>query len=209
MTAREGLPAAYAAALGERINDLHPALRAYFSPIPDGHVGIGEGTFDEVGTSQRWLRPFLRVLEPAGVLYAGQEQRVPFRVHNRPDRGSVVAERTLRFTGKTWIMRDRVTHVGGGHVVDSLGAPARIAALFRVDTKNGALVLTSTRVGVRLGRLRIRVPSAVSPRVQLIERFDDTRQMQHVDARVRLPLLGEIYRYRGYFDYRIVSEGQA
>ena len=33
----------YARALGERIDDLHPRLRAYFEAIPDGAVGIGEG----------------------------------------------------------------------------------------------------------------------------------------------------------------------
>ena len=47
----------YQAALGERLHELHPSLRRYFSAIPEGCIGIGEGVFAEFGTPRRTGHP--------------------------------------------------------------------------------------------------------------------------------------------------------
>ncbi|MFK3678458.1 DUF4166 domain-containing protein [Microbacterium sp. NPDC090218] len=193
----------YARALGERIDDLHPRLRTYFAAIPDGAVGIGEGVFQRVGTPRRWLWPLLRLLERRGVVAAGWERDVPFRVENRTIASRAIGERTFHFARGAWVMRDAVALTQHGRVVDELGEPGLIAVCFDVETNRGALRLTSRAVGVRLGRFRVRIPRPIAPVVRLTERFDDALDRQRVSLTVDAPLIGRVYEYRGDFRYRI------
>lgn len=193
----------YARALGERIHELHPRLRAYFEAVPDGAVGVGHGVFQVVGTPRRWIWPVLRVLERRGVVAAGWEHDVPFDVENRTIASRSIGERTFHFTRGPWVMRDAVALTRHGRVVDELGEPGLVSACFDVDVADGALHLTSRAVGLRLGRLRVRLPRAFAPVVRLTERFDDTLDRQRVDLTIDAPLLGRVYEYRGDFTYRI------
>lgn len=196
----------YRRAIGAREADLHPRLRLYFSAIPAGYVGVGEGVFTRAGTPRRWLWPFLRPLEKRGVLFAGWERDVPFRVLNRTIAFRAIAEREFHRPSGTWIMQDAVALGRYGRIVDELGEPGTIAASFDVDVHDGALLLTSVRVGVRWRRLRVRLPRPLSPTVRLRERFDDERAQQHVTLTVDAPLIGRVYEYEGWFDYRIEKE---
>ncbi|MFK4761745.1 DUF4166 domain-containing protein [Microbacterium sp. ZW T5_45] len=193
----------YARALGERIDELHPRLRAYFTAIPEGRVGIGEGVFDVVGTPRRWLWPVLRMLERHGVIAAGHERDVPFRVENRTIASRAIAERTFYLSSGDWTMHDAVALTRHGRVVDELGEPGLIAACFDLDVHRGGLRLTSRAVGIRLGGLRLRLPRFLSPVVRLSERYDDDVERQRVELTIDAPVLGRLYEYRGSFDYRI------
>ncbi|WP_228479919.1 DUF4166 domain-containing protein [Microbacterium abyssi] len=188
------------------MNDLHPRLREYFSPLPDGHVGIGEGTFRRVGTPRRWLWPLLRPLHECGVVYAGWQLSVPFRVTNRLVAGRAVSEREFLLPGQQWIMRDAVSLNPHGRVVDELGEPGVVAASFDVEVDAGALSMTSHAIGIRWGRLRLRLPRLVSPVVRLTEAFDDEVGRQRVSVVIDMPLLGRIYEYVGDFSYRIEEQ---
>ncbi|MGW9159385.1 MULTISPECIES: DUF4166 domain-containing protein [unclassified Microbacterium] len=193
----------YARALGDRLDDLHPRLRAYFSAVPDGAVGIGEGVFHVVGTPRRWLWPLLRILERRGVVAAAWERDVPFRVENRTIASRAIGERTFHFARGPWVMHDAVALTRHGRVVDELGEPGLVAACFDVEVHDGALRLTSRAVGMRLGRLRIRIPRLISPVVRLTERFDDDIDRQQVALTIDAPLIGRVYEYRGDFEYRV------
>ena len=196
----------YARAIGDRMPHLHPDLQRYFSAIEDGHVGVGEGVFDRVGTRKRWMRPLLRPLQIRGVLVSGWHRDVRFRIENRLVAGRVIAERTLALPDGSWIMRDAVALKPHGRLVDELGEPATIAASFDTHVSNGALVLESRAVGIRLGWMHVRVPAFVAPTVRLIERFDAASGRQRVDVTITMPLIGRIYEYGGSFDYRIERE---
>lgn len=193
----------YLRALGARRGELHPRLQDYFSAVPRGHIGIGDGTFDRAGTRRRWLRPFLRRLQPSGAIYAGWAETVPFTVHNTTVGGRAIGERVLHLPGGDWTMRDAVSALVHGSVHEQLGEPVALAAVFDVDIDDGALVLRSSRVGLRIGRVRVRIPSFAAPRIRLTERFDEIADLQHVDLRVDMPLIGRIYEYAGTFTYRI------
>lgn len=193
----------YARALGDRIEELHPRLRKYFRGVPDGHVGIGEGVFQRVGTPRRWLWPLLRTLERRGVVAARWERDVPFRVENVTVASRAIGMRRFDFPTGAWTMRDAVVLSRHGRVVDELGEPGVVVACFDVDVRDGALRLTSRAVGVRLGRLRLRAPRALSPVVRLTERFDDEIGRQRIALTVDAPFMGRVYEYRGDFDYRI------
>lgn len=197
----------YARALGGRIEQLHPVLQEYFAPLPDGFIGVGEGVFSRVGTPRRWLWRLLKPLHDRGVVYAGWQLSVPFRITNRLVAGRVIAEREFLLPGNAWTMRDAVALKPHGRLVDELGEPDFVAASFDVDVEDGALLLTSRAVGVRLGRVTLRVPGFVSPVVRLRESFDETIGRQRVAVTIDAPLIGRVYEYSGDFTYRIVEAG--
>lgn len=202
----------YEVALGERLHELHPKLRRYFTAIPEGCVGIGEGVFAEFGTQRRWLWPLLRPFERRGVLFAGHARSVRFRVVNRTvmaesgdDIGLAVARRELDLPGGTWVMTDSVT-IAGSRVVDRLGSPQTVSASFDIDVRDGALTLTSRRVGLKFGRLRVRIPRLCAPVVRLTEEYEPVSGLQRVELTLTMPIIGRLYEYRGHFQYDIVKE---
>ncbi|WP_203137392.1 DUF4166 domain-containing protein [Microbacterium sp. JZ31] len=197
----------YERALGGRIDELHPTLRRYFTSLPDGHVGRGEGVFERAGSPQRWTRPLLRLLQPSGAVYGGWETQVPFRIANRLVRARVTGERCFGFTRGAWIMRDSVGLNAHGRLVDEVGDPAVVVASFDLDVQGGALLLTSRAVGIRVGRVRIRLPRAVAPVVRLREAFDEASGGQSVRVTIDAPVIGRVYEYRGVFRYRIEEVG--
>lgn len=193
----------YARALGAHLDELHPRLQDYFRAVPEDAVGVGEGVFDRVGTPRRWLWPLLRLLERRGVVAARWERDVPFRIENRTIASRAIGERTFRFAGGSWTMHDAVVLSGHGRVVDELGEPGLLAACFDVAVEGGALTLRSRAVGLRWGRLRLRIPRPFAPVVRLTERYDDARGRQRVDLVVDAPLIGRVYEYHGDFVYRV------
>ncbi|WP_052680371.1 DUF4166 domain-containing protein [Microbacterium azadirachtae] len=199
----------YAAALGPRVDELHPHLGRYFAAIPRGGVGVGRGTFERVGCRNPVVRallgPVLRVLQRHGAVYGGWAEDVPFTVRNRDGEGRS-AERTLHLPDADWTMRDRVRTLQHGRIVDRLGRPGVLAAVFDVTTSEGTLELRSTRVGVRLGRLRIRFPRCIAPRIRLVESADEDNGLQRVALTVDVPLLGRIHEYAGTFRYDIEED---
>lgn len=201
MTAVQQSP--YARALGGRIDELHPKLRAYFQAIPEGRAGIGDGVFQRVGTPRRWLWPLLRVLERRGVVPACWESDVPFRVENLTVASRAIGTREFDLPRGTWIMRDAVAATRHGHVVDELGEPAIVAVSFDLDVQDGALRLRSRSVGFRLGRVRVRVPRLLAPVVRLSERYDDVVDRQRIALTIDVPVIGRVYEYRGLFSYQV------
>lgn len=199
----------YQEALGERLGELHPSLHRYFSAIPEGSVGIGEGVFEEFGTPRRWLWGLLRPFERRGVLLAGHALSVPFRVLNRTvvagGVGLAIARRELDLPGGRWTMTDSVSSAGR-RIVDRIGSPWTVSASFDVGVRDGALTLTSRSVGIVIGRLRVRVPRLFAPVVRLSESSDPASGLQRVELTIDAPVIGRVYGYRGRFEYRIVEE---
>ena len=196
----------YQLALGPAVDRLHPRLHAYFSAIPRGSVGRGSGVFDVVGTPRRWVWPALAVLARRGVVFPVWEKEVPFTVENRPTAsGSVTARRVFRLQGGDRVMVDAVSFTRIG-LVDALGVGGRVRAAFSVTVVDGALVLDSNRVGLALGPMRLSLPQLLSPRVRLVERFDEAQDRQTVSVSIDMPVLGRIYEYAGSFRYAIEGE---
>lgn len=191
------------------LSGLDPSLRTYFSGIPEGQQGVGRGTFDVVGTPRRWLWPVLAVLAREGIVTPTWQHRVPFAVRNRAGAdGSLVAERRFDLPGGAFTMVDRMT-ARSGLLIDQLGYGRRLAARFASRVDAGALHLRSVEVRVRLARHWLRVPLPIAPRVDLIERYDHERELQHVSVELSLPLIGRIYEYSGWFSYHLERREKA
>ena len=195
----------YEAALGERLHELHPSLRRYFSAIPEGCIGLGEGVFAEFGTPRRWLWRLFEPFERRGVLAAGYARSVRFRIVNRTEAGRATAVRTIELPTGSWQMTDSVALTSRGIVV-RIGTPRTVAAAFDVSVHDGGLVLTSREVGIAVGRFRFRMPRLVAPVVRLSERYDPVSGLQRVELTIDAPIIGRVYGYRGHFSYGIVRE---
>jgi hypothetical protein len=185
-------------ALGDDFERLHPRLHAYFAAIPPGRVGRGEGTFDRVGTPRRWFWPALLLLQRRRILFPVWERDVPFTIENRAEAGALRAVRTFHLRSGVRVMADLVAF--DGSLVDRLGDGGRLRARLVASVVEGELQLVST--STHWGW----IPLPFAPRVRLTERFDDTAGRQHVALRLESPVLGCVYEYSGYFDYRIEAE---
>ncbi|MFI5060269.1 MAG: DUF4166 domain-containing protein [Actinomycetales bacterium] len=192
----------YEQVLGERFTELHPRLREYFSAIPAGSHGFGEGTFKVVGTPRRWLWPLLVVMSGAHVAFPVWESNVPFTVLNRPVSGAVRAERTFELRSGRRTMIDLIG-AEDGEIIDRLGAPVRLEARLRASVIDGGLRMATAASAVRMGRLRVPLPRFLAPRVTLTERYDSAADAQRVAIAVDFPLVGRIYEYAGTFRYEI------
>ncbi|MGF6823156.1 hypothetical protein M2317_002067 [Microbacterium sp. ZKA21] len=196
----------YARALGTRLSLLDPPTQRYFQAVPEGHVGIGEGVFERVGTRRRWLLPLMRRLQRRGIVVAGWYTDVPFRIENRTIAGRAISERTLLLPTGNWVMRDAVALKPHGRLVDELGEPPLVAASFDVATDAGALRLTSRAIGLRLGRFRPRVSGRLIPRIRLREGLEADTGDQRIELTIDAPLIGRLYEYSGTFRYRIEED---
>ncbi|TAL42779.1 MAG: DUF4166 domain-containing protein [Salinibacterium sp.] len=189
----------WVAAFGERRFELHPRLQTYFSQIPDGKVGRGHGTFDTVGTPRRWLWPLFAMLQRAGILFPVWQRDVPFTVVNSPLGSRLGHVRIFHLAGGDRTMVDTLTFTDG-ELVDLLGHRARVECALDATIVDGGLIFRSTRIRLRLGALKIRVPNGLV-RVIITERYDDARDQQVMSLVMSMPLIGRIYEYGGSFDY--------
>ncbi|MCU1417652.1 MAG: hypothetical protein JWP32_1826 [Schumannella sp.] len=193
----------YERVLGERIAELHPSLRAYFGEIPPGQVGRGTGSYEVAGSRHRWLAPVLALLARRQVLFPEYGHGIPFSVENRPDGDLLRARRTFEFPGRTRTMVDAMSVVDGV-LHDRLGRRGGLEVELLLSVVDGALHMRSRRQWLHLGPVRFRMPGLV--RVHLAETAGDG--LQHVDVRMTAPVLGEVFRYSGRFEYAVAPEAQ-
>ncbi len=193
--------APWAAALGDRVTELTPAMQAYFGGAPYGSHGLGEGVFTTVGTPRRWLWPMLAILGRWNVVWPVWERDVPFTVVNLPTPHGLVGVRRFRFASGDRTMTDRIIWTPRG-LRQRLGTGERVVAELRIEPEEGGLRILSGRVGIRMLGVRVSLPARWAPRIEVHERtLPDGRQ--HVSLALDLPLVGRAYEYAGAFDYRI------
>jgi hypothetical protein len=202
--------------LGDRFDALDPGLRVYFARPGAGLRGEGSGVYDEAGLRRRLLRPLLRLVAPAGVLFPEHGRDVAFTVTNTTDPdGTLRGRRTFAFPGRERVMVDAMT-VEHGRLVDTLGHRGLLVVRLAVDVDGvGALVMRSDRLHLRLGRLRVPLPPVA--RLDLRESRDAVPRHgatvpdaesgpQRVEVTLCSPLVGVWFRYAGTFRYRLAAE---
>jgi hypothetical protein len=186
----------YQRVLGSEIESLAPELRAYFTG--NHGVGLGSGVFEVAGSRRRFLRPVLAWLAWRRILFPEYARNVPFDIANTPtEDGGLEAVRTFHFPDRDRPLEDTM-RVVDGRLHDFLGKRRGFEVRMGLTITNGLLEMRSDRQWLHLGRLRIRLPQLAT--VTVSESWRDGRQ--HVDVRLRSPILGEWFRYAGSFSYR-------
>jgi hypothetical protein len=186
----------YERVLGDNIDRLAPELRAYFSGTRG--VGVGSGVFEVAGSRLRFLRPLLAYLAWRRILFPEYARDVPFEITNTPTPdGGLDAVRMFHFPRRDRPLEDTM-RVVDGRLHDFLGTRRRFEVRLALTIVDGLLEMRSDRQWLHLLGARMRLPSFAT--VTVSESWLDGRQ--HVDVRLRSPILGEWFRYAGSFSYR-------
>ena len=189
----------YERVLGADIDRLAPELRAYFSGTHG--VGVGSGVFEVAGSRLRILRPLLAYLAWRRILFPEYGRDVPFEITNTPTAdGGLDAVRTFHFPRRDRPLEDTM-RVVDGRLHDFLGTRRGFEVRMALTIANGLLEMRSDRQWLHLWGARMRLPRFAT--VTVSESWLDGSQ--HVDVRLRSPLLGEWFRYAGSFSYRYVE----
>jgi hypothetical protein len=189
----------YQRVLGAELAGLKPELQSYFS----GHagVGVGSGVFEVAGSRLRILRPVLAFLAWRRILFPEYGRDVPFDIINTPaPDGGLGAVRTFHFPGRDRALEDSM-RVVDGRLHDFLGKRRGFEVRMMLTITDGLLQMRSDRQWLHLGPLRI--PLLPIATVTVDESWSDGGQ--HVDVRLRSPVVGEWFRYAGSFSYRYVE----
>jgi Domain of unknown function (DUF4166) len=188
----------YLRVLGPEFDGLRPELQSYFR---GGGVGVGAGVFEVAGSRLRVLRPLLAYLAWRRILFPEYARDVPFDVTNTPTPdGGLDALRTFHLPGRDRPLEDTMGVVDGA-LHDFLGRRRGFEVRMRLTVTDGLLKMRSDRQWLHVGRARIPLPPFAT--VTVAESWTDGSQ--HVDVRLRSPVLGEWFRYAGTFSYRYVE----
>jgi hypothetical protein len=189
----------YERVLGSDLERLAPELRAYFA---GGHgVGSGSGVFDVAGCRLAILRPLLALLARQRILFPEFARDVPFDIVNTPtESGELDALRTFHLPGRDRPLEDSM-RVVGGRLHDFMGNRRGFEVRMTLSITDGSLTMRSDRQWIRVLGIRLRIPQLAT--VTVTESWSDSRQ--HVDVRLRSPILGEWFRYVGSFRYHYLG----
>ena len=188
----------YQRVLGSELDELRPELQSYFR---GGGVGVGSGVFEVAGSRRRILRPLLAYLAWRRILFPEYSRDVPFDVTNTPTPdGGLDALRTFHLPGRDRSLEDTM-RVVDGDLHEFLGKRRGFEVRLRLTVTDGLLQMRSDRQWLHLWGARMRLPRFAA--VTVSESWLDGSQ--HVDVRLRSPLLGEWFRYSGSFSYRYVE----
>ena len=133
---------------------------------------------------------------------AGRLARVVARLLSLPESGAAVpllltvtphagGERWHRsFAGRAFVTEQR-EHAGS--LLAERTGPFEM--LFRLTAEGGALAYRQEGAALRAGRLKVRLPHALAPRIEAWERADGPGVL--VSVRVTAPLVGPLIEYEG------------
>ncbi|MDX2377890.1 DUF4166 domain-containing protein [Microbacterium sp. LRZ72] len=190
----------YERVLGERFAALDPQLREYFGFLPEGSRGVGVGTYTSAGLRMRMLWPVFVLLGWRGVAFPKREELVPFVIENAAHAdGSLSARRTFFFGSSTRMMVDSM-RVDDELLIDRVGRRGEFEVHLALSVVDGRLRMTSQRLALRLGRLRVPLPAWATLVLEESAAAPGDR-CQHVELTVNAPVVGEIYGYSGAFTY--------
>lgn len=188
----------FEAVLGDSFGELDAPLQEYFRGVALDEEGMGRGVFREAGLRRRALRPLFWILGARGIACAEFGVGVEFAVRNTEADGIRRATRLFRYPRAERVMVDRM-HARHGRIVDRVGDRGQVEVEFEVRVVDGGLRMRSRRLALHVAGVRVPLPRLAT--FVLRERARATEQ--HVDLRVSVPVLGEIYGYDGVFAYTV------
>ncbi len=153
--------------------------------------------FEIAGCRLAILRPALSYLARQRILFPEFAHNVPFDIVNTPTpKGALDAVRTFHLPGRDRPLEDSM-RVIDGRLHDFMGNRRGFEVRMALSITGGFLTMRSDRQWIRVLGVRVRIPQLAT--VTVSESWQEERQ--HVDVRLRTPVLGEWFRYSGSFTY--------
>lgn len=205
-------------ALRADASKLRPEVYEYvagppLTPASANPRGVGEGVFELAGSKFGALMALLRPFLGPDLLVTRNERDVSFRIVNTPtvtDDGSVqlAATRTFQFRTGDQQFRDVLVAAGApGVLLNHLGSKRRLTLVLHCAVSpQGHLLITSDSAHLRIGRGQIKLPRLLSVAAHVEDGYDSERQRRTVNVVVKNPIVGVVMQYRGWFQYRYVSD---
>jgi uncharacterized protein (TIGR01777 family) len=172
----------------------------------DGTEAHLVGRMERVWHRFRWLTPILWLLAQTKTLFPETGTDIPATMTVRTYRDQAgrpwqTWERTFAFGRRRRYFNARLTYdAAHGRAVEHTGPGGLLEVPWRVERKAGRLEIEALSVALRLGRLRIPLPSVCSVRVRAVETADPaTPDHIHIDLSLRHPWLGPVFGYEGTF----------
>lgn len=193
-------------AVGDGWSALDTPLQERYGFTSDDDVkAIASGEMTMIQTSHL-AYPVLWLLSRDDFLFPCNEEDVSYTVETHAfedDRGyeAIYIERVFdttplrRFVDTLYWSPEREA------VVDFFGCSGRIAAELELGEDDGDLAITLGKQWLRVCGRYIPIPPPFEVSAKLRDGFDDEEERYRVEACVRNPLLGELYRYTGWFHH--------
>lgn len=191
-------------AVGDGWSELHLRLRErYGFTSADGVKAVASGDMAEIETSYL-ASPLLRLLSRDDFLFPCHEEDISYRVEShafQDERGfeAVYIERRFDTTPPRRFVDTLYWNPERGTVTDVYGRNGRITSELRMTEEDGDLSITLGNQWLRTGGSYRRLHTPFNVSANLRDGFSREEDRYKVEARVRNPLLGEIYRYTGWF----------
>ncbi|GKV55872.1 hypothetical protein NCCP2222_18190 [Sporosarcina sp. NCCP-2222] len=195
----------YQEILGDRFEQLHPKLQQRYQ-IEEGSPFLGKGMMHEINGGPAWLYPLFRLGVRWKLLFPERGLAVPFTVTNRFQIGrdgeqQIHWERVFHFSKKKRYFNALMSLDQNRSIIkDYLGEPALVYSdlIFTVtDTKE--LLIQSKDQRLVIGKLEVPLPYPLQGLATVREGYDDVRDVYTIHVRVRNPLLGHLFSYKGEF----------
>jgi Domain of unknown function (DUF4166) len=205
-------------ALGADFDRLHPALQRRFGASTASNTAcVGTGVMDRVWHGGRHLLPFLRLGAHRHILFPDTGTDVPFTIENyayrdRYGRETVTFVRTFEVAAGRRRRFDAtmVYSAARGGIVDFLGTHQHLATdLTMTVDRSGGLHIRSGELRLAEGRVRFRVPAAITGDADLHEWYDETTGRVRIQVRVTNKRFGPLFGYSGSFTTRYVDTNLA
>lgn len=195
----------YSTLLGKTFHKLHPKLQHRYA-LPLDRAFYAEGMMSEIQNGSKLLAPFYRLASKLNFLFPESGDNIPFTIVNRclineDGEAEVTWERTFffpmavrRFNAKMTVDLEKQL------VKDYLGdVPLFYSDLLFDVTKDGFLMITSGMQKVVLGKKEISIPNLLQGRVNVLEGYDELKEVYTIHVSIYNSLIGRIMMYAGEF----------
>lgn len=195
----------FARALGEDWERLHPKVRErYGLGAGEGRQAIGHGTMTQIDRALVAV-PAFWLLGLDDILVRKQGQDIPFTITSTPfeDEHGVPAlflHREFGFDSPEYFVDTLRWNPHTDSIIDLLGWRGQLGVELSIAAVDGALELTLGRQWLRVRGRYIRIPRPLAVSGTLVDRYDENCEEYTVNASVRLPVLGTVFSYSGYFE---------
>lgn len=191
--------------LGNEFYRLHPMLQKRYS-IGAGSCFKGSGIMKKIQGGPKWLYPLFVMGSRWKLLFPEYGRNIPFTIVNSPRVGKtgeeqVHWERIFYFGEKKRYFNALMSFDQERQIIkDYLGEPSLLYSdLVLTVSKEGALIITSKRQRLIIGRIEIPLPKPLQGLATVTERYVEERAAYSIQVIVRNPLIGDVFSYEGEF----------